>query len=95
MRVFHGLSVLHSRFDLRDCPSQATYRRRSRMKSPCISVCRFDGRTGWCVACGRTLPECREWKKAPRPRLLAISKALPARLAKLDTRGVRVIEEEA
>ncbi|AJP70686.1 DUF1289 domain-containing protein [Sphingomonas sp. HT-1] len=65
------------------------------MKSPCISVCRFDGRTGWCVACARTLAECREWKKAPRPRLLAINKTLPARLAKLDARGIRVFEEEA
>ncbi len=35
----------------------------TQMKSPCISICRFDGRTGWCVACARTLPECREWKK--------------------------------
>lgn len=64
------------------------------MKSPCINVCRFDGRTGWCVACARTLAECRLWKKASRPQLLAISKTLPARLAKLDARGVRVMEEE-
>jgi len=64
------------------------------MKSPCISICRFDGRTGWCVACGRTLPECREWKKATRPRLMAIGKTLPARLAKLEARGVRILEDE-
>lgn len=65
------------------------------MKNPCVDICRFDGRTGWCVACGRTLAECREWRKAPRPRLLAISKALPARLSKLTLHGVRVIEEQA
>ncbi|MGE7204978.1 DUF1289 domain-containing protein [Sphingomonas sp. NPDC019816] len=59
-----------------------------------MSVCRFDGRTGWCVACGRTLAECREWKKAPRPRLLAISRTLPARLDKLDARGVRVVADD-
>ncbi len=64
------------------------------MKSPCISVCRFDGRTGWCVACARTLGECRGWKKAPRPRLLAISKALPARRSKLAQRGLLVTEEQ-
>lgn len=64
------------------------------MKSPCVNVCRFDGRTGWCVACGRTLGECREWKKAPRPRLLAINKTLRARLDKLGERGVRVIEDQ-
>jgi len=59
-----------------------------------VSVCRFDGRTGWCVACGRTLGECREWKKAPRPRLIAINKALPMRLNKLTDRGVRVTEDQ-
>lgn len=65
------------------------------MKSPCVGICRFDGRTGWCVACGRTLAECREWKKAPRPRLLAIDRVLPARLGKLADRGVRVFGDDA
>jgi predicted Fe-S protein YdhL (DUF1289 family) len=64
------------------------------VKSPCVNVCRFDGRTGWCVGCGRTLRECCEWKKAPRPRLLVISKALPSRLSKLSQRGLLVIEEQ-
>jgi predicted Fe-S protein YdhL (DUF1289 family) len=64
------------------------------VKSPCINVCRFDGRTGWCVACARTLDECREWRKATRPRLLAISKAIPARRKKLAERGLLVSEEE-
>ncbi len=65
------------------------------MKSPCVGICRFDGRTGWCVACGRTLAECREWKKAPRPRLLAIDRVLPVRLGKLADRGVRVFGDDA
>ncbi|WP_375394367.1 DUF1289 domain-containing protein [uncultured Sphingomonas sp.] len=56
------------------------------MKSPCVDVCRFDGRTGWCIACGRTLAETRGWRKAPRPKLLAIAAELPRRLAKLATR---------
>ena len=58
------------------------------MKSPCVDVCRFDGRTGWCVACGRSLTEARGWRKAARPRLLAISAELPRRLAKLRARDV-------
>jgi predicted Fe-S protein YdhL (DUF1289 family) len=58
------------------------------MKSPCIDVCRFDSRTGWCIGCGRTLAECRLWKKAPRPRLLAISVDLSRRLARLAQRSV-------
>ncbi|WP_303980584.1 DUF1289 domain-containing protein [Dongia mobilis] len=57
------------------------------MKSPCIDVCKFDGRTGWCVACGRTKDECRGWKKSSRPRQMALSAELPRRLAKLDGRN--------
>lgn len=59
------------------------------MKSPCVDVCRFDGRTGWCVACGRTLAEARAWRKAPRPKLMAITAELPRRLAKLAARDDR------
>jgi predicted Fe-S protein YdhL (DUF1289 family) len=33
------------------------------VKSPCTSVCVFDGPTGFCVACLRTLDEARGWKK--------------------------------
>ena len=33
------------------------------VKSPCIEVCKFDGKTGLCVACLRTLEEARGWKK--------------------------------
>ena len=25
--------------------------------APCIAVCQFDGRTGWCLGCDRTVPE--------------------------------------
>jgi predicted Fe-S protein YdhL (DUF1289 family) len=53
-----------------------------------VSLCRFDGRTGWCLACARTRSECREWKKAARPRLMAITQALPARRRKLAEPGV-------
>lgn len=30
-------------------------------KNPCISVCKFTDET--CIACGRTKPECKAWKK--------------------------------
>lgn len=33
------------------------------LKSPCIDVCIFDGKTGFCVACLRTREEAREWKE--------------------------------
>lgn len=32
-------------------------------KTPCIELCLFDGKTGFCVGCLRTLAEAREWKK--------------------------------
>jgi len=58
------------------------------LKSPCIDICKFDGRTGWCIACGRTKDECRSWKKTPRPRLISLSAELPRRLAKLASRDL-------
>jgi predicted Fe-S protein YdhL (DUF1289 family) len=29
--------------------------------SPCIGVCRIDGKTGWCEGCWRTLDEIADW----------------------------------
>lgn len=31
--------------------------------SPCIELCRFDRKTGFCTGCLRSLAEAREWKK--------------------------------
>ena len=31
------------------------------VKSPCISVCRLDSRTGWCEGCWRTIDEIAAW----------------------------------
>ncbi|MEC5162883.1 uncharacterized protein ACFDR9_003628 [Janthinobacterium sp. CG_23.3] len=33
------------------------------LKSPCIELCAFDGPTGFCLGCTRTLEEARAWKK--------------------------------
>lgn len=33
------------------------------VKSPCVDVCAFDGKTGLCIGCFRTLDEIRGWKK--------------------------------
>ena len=33
------------------------------VKSPCIDVCAFDGKSGFCVGCLRTVPEAQDWKK--------------------------------
>jgi predicted Fe-S protein YdhL (DUF1289 family) len=29
--------------------------------SPCISICRIDPATGWCLGCKRTLDEIADW----------------------------------
>lgn len=50
---------------------------------PCISVCQFDGRTGWCAGCGRTIPEIREWRKMTPYRRTALTRGLPRRLEQL------------
>ncbi|WP_084416541.1 DUF1289 domain-containing protein [Massilia alkalitolerans] len=33
------------------------------VKSPCVDLCKFDGRTGYCTGCLRTRPEAQGWKK--------------------------------
>lgn len=31
--------------------------------SPCIKVCAVDGKTGWCIGCGRSIKEITDWVK--------------------------------
>jgi len=50
------------------------------VKSPCIDLCIFDGRTGWCQGCGRTRAETREWRKLSPFHRKAIERALAARI---------------
>lgn len=47
---------------------------------PCIGVCRWDGRTGWCVGCGRTVPEIKGWRKLSPYRRSALLRELPRRV---------------
>ena len=42
------------------------------VKSPCIDVCEFDSRTGYCLGCARTLEESRQWDKLTNFRRHAI-----------------------
>jgi hypothetical protein len=32
------------------------------IQSPCVDICRIDGKSGFCVGCLRTREEIREWK---------------------------------
>lgn len=50
---------------------------------PCTGVCRSDGRTGWCLGCGRTAPEIRGWRKLTPFRRDALRRELGRRLARV------------
>jgi predicted Fe-S protein YdhL (DUF1289 family) len=56
---------------------------------PCISVCQFDGRTGWCLGCGRTIPEIREWRKLTPYRRTALARELSRRVQQVRKEGLR------
>ncbi|GJD79545.1 DUF1289 domain-containing protein [Methylobacterium gregans] len=50
---------------------------------PCIGVCQWDGRTGWCLGCGRTVPEIRAWRKMTPYRRTALARELPRRIGQV------------
>ena len=49
-------------------------------KSPCIDVCKFTGKNGWCIGCGRTREECQKWKKMKPFDVNALQKQLKKRM---------------
>ena len=51
--------------------------------NPCVSVCRFDGKSGLCVACGRSVKEIKAWRKMTPFRREALKRELPRRVRKL------------
>ncbi|MFC7735163.1 DUF1289 domain-containing protein [Roseomonas sp. GCM10028921] len=53
---------------------------------PCIGICDYEDRTGWCLGCGMTKPEKKAWKKVPayRPAILI---ALAMRMEALAAEG--------
>jgi prolyl-tRNA editing enzyme YbaK/EbsC (Cys-tRNA(Pro) deacylase)/predicted Fe-S protein YdhL (DUF1289 family) len=51
--------------------------------SPCNSVCRMDEDTGWCLGCGRTIPEIVAWVRLDDDAKREVLARLPARRAQL------------
>ena len=49
-------------------------------KSPCIDRCKFTGKHGWCIGCGRTLQECREYKNMKPYARIRLNKDLDRRM---------------
>ncbi|WP_321878631.1 DUF1289 domain-containing protein [Paraburkholderia bannensis] len=54
------------------------------VKSPCIELCAFDGKTGFCTGCLRTREEARGWKKMTDHRRHQILNEKARRMAKID-----------
>ena len=61
-----------------------------RKDDPCIGVCQWDGRTGWCLGCGRTVPEIRAWRKMTPYRKAALARELPRRVQQVPVAQVEV-----
>ncbi|HKR42311.1 MAG TPA: DUF1289 domain-containing protein [Paraburkholderia sp.] len=53
------------------------------VKSPCIDLCAFDGKTGLCTGCYRTREEARSWNKMTDHRRHQILNEKSRRQAKL------------
>lgn len=52
-------------------------------KNPCIEICKFDKKTGFCIGCLRTRDECKEWKKMKERKRVEIVDERKKRVAKL------------
>ncbi|WP_414445323.1 DUF1289 domain-containing protein [Burkholderia sp. 22PA0106] len=63
------------------------------VKSPCIELCAFDGKTGLCTGCFRTREEARAWKGMTDHRRHQILNERKRRQAKLG-RSVAVAKGE-
>ena len=59
------------------------------IKTPCIKVCAIDASTGWCLGCGRTLPEIGGWVAMGGISRDLVMEALPERISKLQAMGKR------
>jgi uncharacterized protein len=51
----------------------------SKVKSPCIDICKVDLRSGWCRGCLRTRDEIKRWKDLKKKKRLKVLRSLPIR----------------
>ncbi|MEZ3498654.1 DUF1289 domain-containing protein [Pantoea sp. KPR_PJ] len=50
------------------------------IKSPCVDLCRFNGKSGWCEGGGRIREEAQKWRKLTPCRQKALAGALQGRM---------------
>ncbi len=60
------------------------------IETPCTQVCAVDGRTGWCLGCGRTLAEIGSWSSYTDAERDEVMLELPVRIEQLIDLGKRV-----
>jgi uncharacterized protein len=53
------------------------------IESPCVDICKFDDKTGFCVGCMRTRDECKSGKKMKDKHRRKIIEDRPRRERKL------------
>ena len=68
-------------------PPPPVARRSAAVPSPCVSVCRMDPDTGWCMGCLRTIEEIAAWGSMGDARRLAVLAELPARRERAEPSG--------
>ena len=52
-------------------------------RTPCIGVCLFVGEKKWCVGCGRTRKECKQWNSMKSSDKNILIKELKKRILKI------------
>lgn len=65
------------------------------IQSPCIDICKLDGKTGFCLGCLRTRDEIRAWKTMSDDMRLAVINERPGREAILKTETETGTEAQA
>jgi len=63
--------------------SAREYHQAMSIPSPCISVCRLDPSSGWCLGCARTIAEIAAWGGLDDAGKRAVWALLPARRERL------------
>jgi predicted Fe-S protein YdhL (DUF1289 family) len=53
------------------------------IESPCVDICKFDDKTGFCIGCMRTRDECKSWTKMTDKHRKKIIEDRPRRERKL------------
>jgi predicted Fe-S protein YdhL (DUF1289 family) len=51
--------------------------------TPCVSICRIDPASGFCIGCGRSSAEIGAWVGMTEPDRLALMAWLPGRFAQV------------